>query len=258
MLVMKIINKEGKVKKEASGEDEVKIAYRGEYCSEDQISLMSSIYPQLVEICLDSCLHPCIVWLTKEVKFCIPENLERKRYQEQSFKGVRHLGSARICNFKELKNYRNLALNTHDFIDNDAIFPHASSNVETDNPQFYACNVINGTFSTVNHGSWPHGSWGINKQNDAYLKIDFKRIVTIDKIKLYLRADFPHDSYWQQCSLTFSNGDTMELSLHKTGLAQMFQFSEKKIEWIILENLVKSNDESQYPALSQIEVWGKG
>ena len=39
---------------------------------------------------------------------------------------------------------------------------------------------------------------GINQQLDAALKIEFGREVLLDKVILTLRADFPHDNYWQQ------------------------------------------------------------
>ena len=47
---------------------------------------------------------------------------------------------------------------------------------------------------------------GINQQADAALTIDFGHEVRIDQCALTLRADFPHDSYWQQVTLAFSDG----------------------------------------------------
>ena len=54
---------------------------------------------------------------------------------------------------------------------------------------------------------------GINQQLDAALKIEFGREVLLDKVILTLRADFPHDNYWQQVTLKFSDGTHEVLKL---------------------------------------------
>ncbi|GFH42962.1 hypothetical protein Hs30E_15130 [Lactococcus hodotermopsidis] len=37
----------------------------------------------------------------------------------------------------------------------------------------FARNAIDGVFATLSHGVYPYQSWGINRQEDAALTIDF-------------------------------------------------------------------------------------
>ena len=78
----------------------------------------------------------------------------------------------------------------------------------------------------------------------------------IDRVVLYTRADFPHDSWWTNATLTFSDGSTMELPMEKSALPHEFEFEPREVEWLELSKLIKSDDPSPFPALSQIEVYG--
>jgi hypothetical protein len=85
---------------------------------------------------------------------------------------------------------------------------------------------------------------------------DFGRTVEIDKVVLTLRADFPHDNYWERVTLTFSDGSMHIAQLVKTHEPQPILLQRRKVEWIKLGELVKSADPSPFPALSQVEVFG--
>lgn len=108
------------------------------------------------------------------------------------------------------------------------------------------------------HGAWPYASWGINRRDDAKITIEFGRKVMVDKAVIYLRADFPHDNWWKQITLEFSDGSEILWELKKTHQGQVIKFDEKVIEWVTLKNLIKSEEESPFPALSQIEFYGIG
>ena len=54
-------------------------------------------------------------------------------------------------------------------------------------------------------------------------KVDFGHDVSLTEIVIYLRADFPHDTYWDTCTVKFSDGTTQELSFKKTASAQSFK-----------------------------------
>ena len=54
-------------------------------------------------------------------------------------------------------------------------------------------------------------------------KVDFGRDVSLTEIVIYLRADFPHDTYWDTCTVKFSDGTTQELNFTKTANAQSFK-----------------------------------
>jgi hypothetical protein len=82
-------------------------------------------------------------------------------------------------------------------------------------------------------------------------------VVEVDKVVLYTRADFPHDNWWSSVTLTFSDGDEMEVELEKRTLPHIIPLKAKQIEWVQLSKLIKSEDPSPFPALTQIEVYGR-
>ena len=75
-------------------------------------------------------------------------------------------------------------------------------------------------------------------------------------VNCYPHASFPHDNWWVKGTVEFSDGSSMVLDLEKTDGAQEFTFSEKKISWLVLKDLIKADDPSPFPALTQIEVFG--
>ena len=87
--------------------------------------------------------------------------------------------------------------------------------------------------------------------------MDKWEIVETDKVVLFTRADFPHDNWWKQVTLSFSDGSEMVWELSKSSLGQVLAFEPNKITWVRLSNLIKADDPSPFPALSQIEVYGR-
>lgn len=88
------------------------------------------------------------------------------------------------------------------------------------------------------------------------MKVDFGRRIRTDKVVLYTRSDFPHDNWWTKITLNFSDGSSQEFSLEKSSKAHVLTFPEKEITWVELCKLIKADDPSPFPALSQIEVYG--
>ena len=88
------------------------------------------------------------------------------------------------------------------------------------------------------------------------MKLEFGRPVVIDEVCLTLRADFPHDSYWENATVAFSDGSEETLILQKTGATQCFPVKARTVEWLILKDLKKAADPSPFPALRQLEAWG--
>ncbi|HCM12567.1 MAG TPA: carbohydrate-binding protein, partial [Lachnospiraceae bacterium] len=121
---------------------------------------------------------------------------------------------------------------------------------------FASRNAIDGVRENHSHGPWPYQSWGINRQDDAKMKLEFGRKVIIDKIILYTRADFPHDNWWKEVSFLFSDGSSKVWELEKSDQAHVLQFEKQEVEWLEFYNLIKADDPSPFPALTQIEVYG--
>lgn len=110
--------------------------------------------------------------------------------------------------------------------------------------------------ANCSHGKWPYGSWGINRQDDARIRLDFGRLVEVDRLVLYTRADFPHDNWWQSVSFSFSDGSALEWKLEKSVKPHEIVFEKKTISWLEMHDMKKSEDPSPFPALTQIEVYG--
>ena len=89
------------------------------------------------------------------------------------------------------------------------------------------------------------------------MRVDFGRRIRTDKVVLYTRADFPHDNWWVQVTLKFSDGSAQEFPLEKSVTGHVLTFPEKEITWIELCHMIKADDPSPFPALTQIEVYGR-
>uniref|UniRef100_UPI000B33C3B8 hypothetical protein n=1 Tax=Clostridium sp. NkU-1 TaxID=1095009 RepID=UPI000B33C3B8 len=89
------------------------------------------------------------------------------------------------------------------------------------------------------------------------MTLDFGRPVDFDKIVLYTRADFPHDNWWVKAKLTFSDGTEEAVEMEKSVKPHLFSLERKNITWVKISDLIKADDPSPFPALTQIEVYGK-
>ena len=106
------------------------------------------------------------------------------------------------------------------------------------------------------HDAWPYQAWSNNRDPKAELAVEFGRPVTIDELRLILRADYPHDSWWKNVTVRFSDGSHETLTLAMTAKAQVFPIKPRTITSLTLCELVKSEDPSPFTALTQIEAWG--
>ncbi|PDT34186.1 carbohydrate-binding protein [Rhizobium sp. M10] len=256
-LTLKIVDADGFVRASSTGRDETFLVYRQDYREGDCVVVEAS-EPGHLFLALDSAIHPGFVYIREGAySLAVPFGDKRKSYSPNAFKGDIHRLSARKARPDELAQRRNLALNPWDDHANRALFPHARANVETRGEAVFAArNAIDGEKANDNHGFWPYTSWGINRDPEAALTVEFGRPVRIDEIVFYLRADFPHDSWWEEASVTFSDGRTSSFPLVKSGTAQRFSIEPCTVEWVELHGLIKAEDGSPFPALTQIEIWG--
>ncbi|NTJ44624.1 carbohydrate-binding protein [Agrobacterium larrymoorei] len=255
-LTLKVVSPTNDILAQTSSEDEVFLVYRANYREGDRIILNTS-EPGYIHLALDAAMPPTIAYLDgTEFTLPIPDQLKRKSYPPQAFTGYLHRLSARRARHDAFSR-RNLAFNPFDHHDNESLFPHATANVETRGESAFAArNAIDGEKANDDHGFWPYTSWGINRDPNAALTVNFGRPVVIDEFAFYLRADFPHDAWWKRLNVTLSSGETLLFELSKTGAAQSFSLEPKTVEWIRLHDLKKADDPSPFPALTQIEVWG--
>jgi len=252
-----ITGRDGQVKARMEGTDSVILVYRAAY-EEGDIIHMAGDAPGYVVAQLEDSMAETFGYLSGEFCLAVPFGEKRVSYSPKSFTGDIHLLWVRRAQAREVGAYRNLALNPLDSHDNGGFFPHASANVETRGESVFAArNAIDGCYANSGHGPWPYQSWGINRDPEAELLLDFGREVAVDRLVFTLRADFPHDNWWKQCTVRFSDGSQLKAEFVKTGSRQHIDIEPRIVRWLRVGRLIKDDeDPSPFPALTQLEVWG--
>lgn len=255
---LRIHAKTGECRSQSEWGEHTILVYSDVYRPGDYIILETDKARRFWEIRLDDSMLPAIVFLEdKKLRFEIPFNDKKLPYSPKSFFGALHVITARPADEYMVYMRRNLALNPYDNSNITGVFPHASANIETRGEAVFAArNTIDGIYANSFHGEYPYQSWGINRDPDAALKIDLGIPCLVDEIRLTLRADFPHDNYWVRANLDFSDGSSETAHLVKSALTQAFRFPEKNVKWVELNKLIKSDEPSPFPALTQFEIWG--
>lgn len=167
------------------------------YADGDWIALECDESGLFCVVQLEDTMPPALVYIRESgMDFLIPPADNHINYNPRSFTGSSHLLRVRLATPEEIVARRNLAFNPYDCHDSRIFYPHASANMETrEEAVFAARNAVDGIYENGVHGSWPYQNWSINRDLNAALTIDFGRAVTVDEIRLTLRADFPHDSW---------------------------------------------------------------
>ena len=265
-LKITVLGEDNSTKCEAAGVDEVWAVHQGEYAPGDKIVFTTDDFPAFYFLRVDGAMEEAYLYLAKgQVEYTVPFEkgnpfrIDKMSYSLGTFIGERHYITMRKAKEQENRNYRNLAKNVMDRSESTGCYPHVRANVATQGaiaPLFEARNVIDGIVANTSHWPWPFQSWGIDKRDDAEITVEFGRPVDIDELRLYIRADFPHDNWWTQARVSFSDGTSKLLELKKMIGAQVFSISKKRITWVKLSDFIKSDDPSEFPALRQIEVYG--
>ncbi len=257
-LTLKIQRGDGSTACVSRGEGQARLVFSDEYREGDEIILESSRANIHLFYQVDDALGGALVYITdKCIRYRVPFGEKRICYSPKVFSGKKHYLYVRQATKEEIAAYRNLAQNVMDQHGETHCYPHASANVETRGESVFAArNAIDGVTENRSHGEWPYASWGINRDPDACLRLEFGREVRIDRIELTTRADFPHDSWWTQATFTFSNGSSIDFPMEKSEEAHVCTFAPKTISWLTLDRLIKADDPSPFPALSQIAVYG--
>lgn len=257
MICLKILDKNQNIVATEAGDQEATLIVSREYEEGDKIVVEITEKPCHVWIQMDDAIGKSLVYVKENIVYEIPFGNRKINLSPKAFFGKCHLICVRRAYDFETACYRNLALNVNDQHGNTMFYPHASANVETRGEVIFAAmNTIDGVTANHGHGEWPFTSWGINQNPNAKMKVDFGRIVEVDRLILYLRADFPHDNWWEKCIVKFSNGEERTLSFQKTDKAQEFMIGKMQISWLEISHLLASAEPSPFPALTQIEVYG--
>lgn len=266
-LSIAVLNCQGSTMCQAEGNDEIWVVHQGIYEPGDKIIFTTDEVPAYYVIRVDGAMDEAYVYLTQnQVEYVIPfeqDNpfkIDKISYSLGTFVGKRHYITMRKAGDQENENYRNLAKNVMDQRDSAGCYPHVHANAETQGQiaaLFAARNVIDGVLANTHHWPWPFQSWGIDKREDAEITVEFGRPINMEKLRLTTRADFPHDSWWVQGTVTFSDGTSEVIKLDKRIEPQSFNIKRNGITWLKVGHLIKADDPSLFPALKQIEVFGR-
>ncbi len=169
--------------------------------------------------------------------------------------------SARIPSDEELVADRLLSVNTYDTYEGNGSYPHASASNNygkqpMGNAEFEARNAIDGFVVNQGHGAWPLQSWGPDQNvEDLWWKVDFGHEVEVNRLVIYLRADFDHDAPFTGVVAKFSDGSTLDLGgLEKTAEPQEFILPERVTTSSV--QLLLEGTPNKWCALTEVEVYG--
>lgn len=260
ILNLKLIGENGDVRFKAHGTD-IDVHYTGVYEPGDRwrLELEDGAF---VRLALDPTLAPSIVYVPDGVfEFAIPFDYERRAcYAPQAFEGEDHRVVCAELTEPEIYGERLISLNSHDRHNIPKYFPHAVANFVTrEDPCFFERNAIDGVTENRGHGMYPYHSWGGGLREDLEYTVHFGTEVEVSRATIYLRADFPHDTYWKEAALYFSDGSSVPVTLAGTAEGQTVAFDPRRTEYVRLAGFrqMRLEDGSlSFAALSQIEIYG--
>ena len=254
---LKIIN--GTEERFSCKGDKIDAVFNGEYREGDKI-IIHKTDTEYLALKLDETMAESIVYAPgSKLEYEIPFGELKKGYNKEAFSGTTH----RITVYEptdEVKyGYRNIALNPYDKRGQKRYFPHVYANMVTREAVcFYERNAIDGVCDNSSHGDFPYHSWAGGAREDLEYYIDFGTEVEISEIVFYLRADFPHDTYWKSIDVQFSDKSIETADFSETAEGQKLTLKKpKKTKIIHLTNFKQAAFPFSWAALSQIEVYGK-
>ena len=258
---LKLLAECGDVKFKAHG-NEIDEHYHGEYEAGDKFRI-ELCDTEFMAIRLDPTMAESIVYVPDGTfEFTVPQDRELKAcYHPDAFRGDDHRITVREPSEAEIYAERLISLNSHDRHNVPKYFPHSYANFVTrEDPCFFERNAIDGVLDNSNHGMYPYHSWGGGLREDLEFEIHFGTEVEVSRVVIFIRADFPHDTYWKEADIEFSDGTRVHTELRGVAEGQVVEFEPKKTEMVKLTGLLQQRLEDgslSFAALSQIEVYGK-
>lgn len=258
MIQIKIIDGNG-TEKFSAKDTSIDVVYEGEYNEGDKV-VISKTDTEYLSLKLDDTLAESLIFVPiSTFEFPIPFGELKKGYDDKAFTGNSH--RIKIYEPEDEVKYslRKISLNSHDLRGQKKYFPHAYANLVTREAVcFYERNAIDGIIQNHDHGDYPYHSWAGGAREDLEYFLDFGTEVEIEKIVFFLRADFPHDTYWKSLDVEFDDKTRITANFIKTGEGQELVLSEKKLtRKIHLTNFKQAELPFSWAALSQIEVYGR-
>ncbi len=254
MIILDIFGKNGDVKASYKGES-IDVIYDSAYESGDYAKVLCDT--GFLEVSFDKSQKASIVYLPDQ-KFVyeFPYGAALAAYDIESWTADNH-----HIVISEAEGYetRNIALNSIDKADGKNVYPHAHANLVTRNsPCFEARNAIDGVCYNSAHGDYPYHSWAAGAREDMVYTIDFGASVSIESLTFYLRADFPHDTYWKALDVKFDDESAVTADFEMTADGQVLELDEPKTtKTVTFINFKQAVTPFSWAALSQVEIKGK-
>lgn len=156
----------------------------------------------------------------------------------------------------DLAKKRNLACNPlAPLVANESVFPSVTASSETRGEGVFAArNAIDGYEGNKGHGGYPNQSWGPEQEEGPWLAVDFGRMVKVDRVDLFLRADFPHDESWKHAVLVADGKEVASVDLKHEAEVQTVKFPAVECRKLELRQL-EWRDKG-WCALTEMRVWG--
>ncbi len=211
-----------------------------------------------IDLCVPFCgdYYEANAWTDKEMKKYNYYQAKRDRLEEMDKNNIQAMLSG--SNPPLPKDASNLYRN---------IGPKAkvTCNSEYKKKSYFAGrNVIDGKYKNTGHGK-KYPSWGPHMIDGLWLKLEWDREVYIDRINLYIRADFKpyakkdHDSWWESGIVELSNGKKIHFNLEKRAEAQTIEIKikswpPKPIKWLKFLELIPAED--KWCGFTEVEVMG--
>ncbi len=255
---LKIFDKDKRELFSVSGK-QIDCTYDAEYQKGDKIVIHKKDM-DFVKIQLSECLKETIVYApSSTLEYEIPTQTRLLAYPPEAFSGGSHRIRVSEPTEDEIYATRNIALNPYDLRGKKSYFPHAYANLVTrEDPCFFERNAIDGITDNKGHGEYPFHSWAGGAREDLEYFVDFGAEVEVEKLVFYLRADFPHDTFWKNIDVEFSNGEKVTGTFEETHDGQEVILEEKiTTRTLHLTNFKQVSFPLSWAALSQIEVYGK-
>ena len=258
MIELNIFDKDSNLLFSQKG-DRIDCIYNAAYNEGDKL-VIKKTDTEFLALKLDEYLLESIIFIPLSTfEFEIPFGALRNGYDEKAFSGDSH----RIIVYEPDDNVkygtRNISLNSHDKRGQKRYFPHAYANFVTrEDVAFFERNAIDGICENEGHGIYPFHSWAGGAREDLEYYIDFGTEVEVEKIVFFLRADFPHDTFWKNIDVEFSDGSIYTAEFEGTKDGQELILPEKVVtKSVHLTNFKQVSFPLSWAALSQIEVYGQ-
>ena len=241
---------------------EIDERYTGEFCEGDRwrVELCDG---EFVKLQLAESMAESLVYVPDgSFEFKIPFGRERQAcYAPGTFDGENHRVRVSEPTEAEIYGERKISLNSHDRHNVPKYFPHAVANFVTrEDPCFYERNAIDGITENRGHGIFPYHSWGGGLREDLEYEVRFGMQTEVSEVTVFIRADFPHDTFWQEMDIEFSDGYREHITLEGKCEGQSFKVEPRLTEYVKLTGFKQKRLEDgslSFAALSQLEVTGK-